>query len=109
MKQKRTKARLPVVAPTDLLDLECSQVAGLTRTKTEFLLAQHKALIGFIVMDIKTGARHYIDAGAVRRLSCAEAYAFMKPESNPSCLGTGHLVAGTQHDIIWRSESKEPK
>ena len=67
-----------------LLDLECSQVAGLTRTKTEFLLARHKALDGFIVMDINDGARHYIDAGAVRRLSCAEAYAFMKPESNPS-------------------------
>jgi hypothetical protein len=75
--------KLPSVAYTDLLDLECSQVAGLTRTKTEFLLAQHKALIGFIVMDINDGARHYIDAGAVRRLSCAEAYAFMKPESNP--------------------------
>jgi len=70
-----------------LLDLECSQVAGLTRTKTEFLLAQHKALIGFIVMDIETGARHYIDAGAVRRMSCAEAYAFMKPESNPAVTG----------------------
>ena len=70
-----------------LLDLECSQVAGLTRTKTEFLLARHKALVGFIVMDIETGARHYIDAGAVRRMSCAEAYAFMKPESNPAVRG----------------------
>jgi hypothetical protein len=28
---------------------------------------------------------------------------------NPSCLGTGHLVAGPQHDIVGRSESKEPK
>ena len=73
-----------------LLDLECSQVEWLTRTKTEFLLAQHKALIGFIVMDINGGARHYIEAGAVRRLSCAEAYAFMKPESNPSFQGTPH-------------------
>ena len=73
-----------VVASNSLLDLECSQVAGLTRTKTEFLLAQHKALIGFIVMDINDGARHYIDAGDVRRLSCEEAYAFMKPESNPT-------------------------
>ena len=72
-----------------LLDLECSQVAGLTRTKTEFLLARHKALVGFIVMDINDGARHYIDAGAVRRLSCAEAYAFMKPESNPGVHPSG--------------------
>lgn len=75
------------ITSTHLLDLECSQVAGITRTKTEFLLAQHKALIGFIVMDINDGARHYIDAGAVRRLTCAEAYAFMKPESNPSRQG----------------------
>ena len=82
-----SEPQAPVVAPTELLDLECSQVAGLTRTKTEFLLAQHKALIGFIVMDIETGARHYIDAGAVRRLSCAEAYAFMKPESNHTVEG----------------------
>lgn len=28
---------------------------------------------------------------------------------NPSCLGAGHLVAGTQHNIVGRSESKEPK
>lgn len=28
---------------------------------------------------------------------------------NPSCLGTGHLVAGTQHNIVGRPESKEPK
>ena len=89
-----------------LLDIECSQVAGLTRTKTEFLLAQHKALIGFIVMDIETGARHYIDAGAVRRMSCAEAYAFMKPESNPGADRTGHLVAGTVEPGVGRSESK---
>ena len=80
-----------VVASNSLLDLECSQVAGLTRTKTEFLLAQNKVLVGFIVMDISGGGRHYIDAGAVRRLSCAEAYAFMKPESNPSFQGGGTL------------------
>ena len=72
-----------VVASNSLLDLECSQVAGLTRTKTEFLLAQNKVLVGFIVMDISGGGRHYIDAGSVRFLPLAESYKFMHPSSNP--------------------------
>ena len=79
------------VASNNLLDLECSQVAGMTRTKTEMLLAQHKALVGFIVMDITGGGRHYIDAGSVRFLPCADAYAFMNPESNPNFQAGGTL------------------
>ena len=30
-------------------------------------------------------------------------------KANPSRLGTGHLVDGTQHGVVGRSESKEPK
>jgi len=68
--------------PSNYLDLECSQVSGLTRTKTEFLLAKNKILVGFIVMDVTGGGRHYIDGGAVRFLPLADSYKFMHPESN---------------------------
>ena len=63
---------------SDILNLECSQLSGLTRRKTIELLKNHKALVGFIVMDVKTGSRTYIDAGAVRKLSMKDSYDFIQ-------------------------------
>lgn len=69
---------------TDLLCVECSQLSGMTRNKANFLLEQNKALVGVIVMDINSGDRAYIEAGAVRWMSIKDSYKLMHPNA-PDC------------------------